>query len=67
VAVADSLMWYDVSKDRLQVGDHVTVLLDCHHSVSCVLQRHPETGRLGCWAPERCPSCETQEISDDDL
>lgn len=67
MAVADSLMWYDVSKERLQVGDQVTVLLDCHHSVRCVLQRHPETGRLGCWAPERCPSCETQEISDDDL
>ena len=28
VAVAGSLMWYDVTKERLQVGDHVTLLLD---------------------------------------
>jgi hypothetical protein len=67
VAVAEGLVWYDVAKERLQAGDRITVLLDCRHSASYVLQRHPQSGRLGCWGPERCPSCETQEISDDDL
>jgi hypothetical protein len=59
--------WHDLLSRRVQVGDKVMTLMDCRHEAPSVVERHPETGQIGCWAPEICPQCGTVEICLDDL
>jgi hypothetical protein len=61
VPQGDERLWHEIVTGNARAGDTLVVPTECAHRLTVVVEKHPETGQVGYWAPAHCSQCETGE------